>query len=87
MLCCAIKTMYPFSDEIIISWVCDFSTQEILSKMMLDAYSQLFMTHSGYAVENQYFAICPPTSCIISDIFTGMEKNLNSYNIILFSHL
>ena len=41
MLCCAIKTMYPFSDEIIISWVCDFSTQEILSKMMLDAYSQL----------------------------------------------
>ena len=33
------------------------------------------------------FAICPPTSCTISDIFKGREKVLYSYNSILFSHL
>ena len=54
---------------------------------MLDAYSQLFITHSGFAVENWYFAICPPASCIIRDIFTGMEKNINSYNSIHCFHI
>ena len=34
------------------SRACDFTNREILSKMVLDAYSQLFRTHSGFAVEN-----------------------------------
>ena len=46
------KKMYPFFYETIISWPCDFSNQEILSKMTLNAYSQVFITHSGFAVEN-----------------------------------
>ena len=57
------------------SRACDFLNQEILSKMVLDAYSQFFRTHSGFAVESKYFATCPPTSCIIRDIFIGMDKN------------
>ena len=46
------KNLYPLFDEAIVSWACDFSNQEILSKMMLDAYSQIFITHPGFAVMN-----------------------------------
>ena len=75
--------------------MCEFSDQEIsnvytqytISKMMLDAYSQLFITHSGFAVENLSFAICPRTSCIIRDIFTGMEKFLIHIIAYTISHL
>ena len=46
------KNFVSIFDETIISRACDFSNQEILSKMMLNAYSQVFITHSGFAVEN-----------------------------------
>ena len=46
------KNNVSIFDETIISWACDFSNQELLSKMMLNAYSQVFITHSGFAVEN-----------------------------------
>ena len=72
MICCAIKTLYPFCDETIVGGVCDFSNQDILSKMMLDAYRQPFITHSGL------------TSCIIRGIFTGMETILNRIIAYIF---
>ena len=81
-LFCHKKIVFIFY-ETIISRACDFSNQEILSKMMLNAYSQVIITHSGFVVENQYYAICLPVSRIIWDIFTGMEKIL--YNRIIFS--
>ena len=46
------KNNVSIFDETIISWACDFSNQELLSKMMLNAYNQVFITHSGFAVEN-----------------------------------
>ena len=48
------KNFVSIFDETIISRACDFSNQEILSKMMHNAYSQVIITHSGFAVENQY---------------------------------
>ena len=58
---------------------------------MIDAYSQLFITHSGFAVENLYFATCLPPSYIIRDIFMGMEKihksckSIHIFNIFTLS--
>ena len=46
------KNNVSIFDDTIISMACDFSNQEILSKMMLNAYSQVFITHSGFAVNN-----------------------------------
>ena len=46
------KNFVSIFDETIISWACDFSNQEIMSKMMLTAYSQVFITHSGFSVQN-----------------------------------
>ena len=46
------KNFVSIFDETIISRACDFSNQEILSKMMLNAYSQVFITHSGFALVN-----------------------------------
>ena len=50
IICCAIK-LVSICDEAIISLVCEFSKNKNLIKTMLDAYSQLVIIHSGFAIE------------------------------------
>ena len=84
------KTLYRYSfcDEIItcICWAGDFSNQKILSKMILDAYSQLFIT-ARFRRRELIFCHLPSSIVYNKGYFHGYGKILKRYNSIHFFHI